>query len=76
MSLVFQGNHVSLLSDAYERLVIQDTTIEANSEPHDISGVISSVIVMDKDKNTWIFTVPGWEHIVLPPGQHVHFEGK
>jgi hypothetical protein len=75
MSIVFQGNHVSLLSDAYASLVIQDQTLEANGEPRMISGVISSVVVRDNEKNTWIFTVPTWEHTVLAPGQHVHFEG-
>ena len=76
MSIVFSGNHVSLLSDAYTSLVIQDQTLEANGEPHVISGIISSIVVRDKEKNTWIFTVPTWEHVVLDPGQHVHFEGK
>jgi len=76
MPIVFQANHVSLLSDAYESIVIQDSVIEANAEPHNISGGIQSVIVTDKDKNTWVFTVPTWEYIVLAQGQHVHFEGE
>ena len=76
MSILFQGNHVSLLSDAFKSLVIQDQTLEANGDSAVISGMISSVVVTDNEKKTWIFIVPTWEHIVLSPGQFVHFEGK
>ncbi len=76
MSILFQGNHVSLLSDAYKTLIIQDQSLEANGEPHIISGVITSIVVTDNNGKTWIFTVPTWEHVVLSAGQFVHFEGK
>lgn len=76
MSITFSANHVSLLSDEYDTLIIQDSIIAANADSHTINGLIQSVIVMDKGKNTWLFTVPSWEYAILANGQHVHFEGE
>jgi hypothetical protein len=75
-TIFFQGNSVSLLSDAFLTLVVQDQTIQTDGEPAHISGAVSSIICIDNDKKTWIYTVPSWEQVTLTQGQHVHIEGE
>jgi hypothetical protein len=76
MPIIFQMNKVLFFSDTLQSLMVHDETFEANGEPHYINGGVRSVIAMDRDRNTWIFTVPTWQHVILTPSQHVHIEGE
>ena len=76
MPIVFQMNKVIFFSDTLQSLVIHDETFEANGEPHYINGGVRSVIAMDRDRNTWIFTVPTWQHVILTKSQYIHIEGQ
>jgi len=69
-------NKVFFFSDTLLSLVLHDETLEANGEPRYISGGVRSVIAVDREKNTWIFTVPTWQHLILTKDQHIHIEGQ
>lgn len=76
MSIIFQKNKVIFFSDTLLSLAVQDETLEANGEPQYISGGVHSVIAVDKDKKTWMFTVPTWQYLILTTDQYVHIEGQ
>ena len=76
MPIVFQTNKVIFFSDTLRSLVVHDETFEANGEPHYINGGVDSVIAVDGDGTTWIFTVPTWQHVILTKSQYLHIEGE
>ena len=76
MSIIFQQNKLFFFSDSLLSLVVLDETLEANGESRYISGGVHSVIAVDKEKNTWIFTVPTWQYLILTKDQATHIEGQ
>ena len=76
MTIIFQKNKVIFFSDTLRSLVVQDEVLEANGEPRHIDGGVHSITAVDRDGDTWIFTVPTWQHVILIKDQYIHIDGK